>query len=41
MEQNYFISADKNLLNVDAIQQFIANSYWGDNRTLEEVKIND
>ncbi|WP_282111525.1 GNAT family N-acetyltransferase [Maribacter stanieri] len=38
MGQNYFISTDKNLLNVDAIQQFIANSYWGDNRTLEEVK---
>ncbi|MDF4203152.1 GNAT family N-acetyltransferase [Maribacter sp. SA7] len=39
MEQDYFISTDKNLFNIEAIQQFIANSYWGDNRTLEEVKI--
>ena len=38
MEQDYFISTDKELLDTIAIQQFIANSYWGNNRTLEEVK---
>tara|TARA_R110000744_G_scaffold56155_2_gene118467 strand:- start:498 stop:920 length:423 start_codon:yes stop_codon:yes gene_type:complete len=38
MEQNYFISTDKNLLDSKAIQQFIANSYWGNGRSLEEVK---
>ncbi|WP_423999732.1 GNAT family N-acetyltransferase [Maribacter sp. IgM3_T14_3] len=39
MEQNYFISKDKSLLKVEKIQQFIANSYWGNGRTLDEVKL--
>ena len=38
MKPNYFISKDKSLLNVEAIQEFIANSYWGNNRTIEDVK---
>jgi N-acetylglutamate synthase-like GNAT family acetyltransferase len=38
MEQEYFISTDKDLLDTIAIQKFIANSYWGDSRSLEEVK---
>ncbi|TLP79677.1 GNAT family N-acetyltransferase [Maribacter sp. ACAM166] len=38
MEQEYYISTDKNQLNVAAIRQFITTSYWGDNRTLNEVK---
>ncbi|WP_339627155.1 GNAT family N-acetyltransferase [uncultured Maribacter sp.] len=38
MEQKYFISTDKDLLDIKAIQKFIANSYWGNNRSLEEVK---
>ena len=37
MEQNYFISTDKNLLNVKAIKTFIADEYWGDGRTMEDV----
>jgi len=37
MEQDYFISTDKSLLDSNAIQQFIANSYWGNGRSLEEV----
>ena len=39
MEQDYFISIDKSLLDSNAIQQFIANSYWGKGRSLDEVKI--
>lgn len=39
MEQDYFISTDKSLLDSNAIQQFIANSYWGKGRSLDEVKI--
>lgn len=38
MALDYFISTDKGLLNVDAIQQFIVNSYWVNGRTVEEVK---
>lgn len=38
MEQEYFISTDKELLDTIAIQKFIANSYWGNSRSLEEVK---
>ena len=38
MEQEYFISTDKDLLDTIAIQKFIANSYWGNSRSLEEVK---
>lgn len=38
MEQDYFISTDKSLLDSNAIQQFIANSYWGNGRSLDEVK---
>lgn len=37
MKQDYFISKDKRLLNVEGIQQFIASSYWGKGRTLNEV----
>lgn len=37
MKQDYFISKDKGLLNVEGIQQFIASSYWGKDRTLNEV----
>lgn len=37
MEQEYFISTDKDLLDSIAIQKFIANTYWGDGRSLEEV----
>lgn len=37
MEQEYFISTDKDLLDSIAIQKFITNTYWGDGRSLEEV----
>lgn len=39
MKQDYFISKNKRLLNVEGIQQFIASSYWGKDRTLNEVKL--
>ncbi|WP_419211449.1 GNAT family N-acetyltransferase [Maribacter sp. X9] len=38
MEPNYFISKDKSLLDANAIQEFIADSYWGKGRSLEDVK---
>lgn len=38
MEQDYFISKNKDLLNVEEIQQFIASSYWGRGRTIDDVK---
>ena len=38
MENNFFISNDKNLLNVNAIKHFIADEYWCDGRTVEDVK---
>lgn len=34
----YYISEDKNLLQVEKIHNFISNAYWGDGRTLSEVK---
>lgn len=34
----YFISEEKNLLDLNIIHQFISQSYWGKGRTLEEVK---
>ena len=34
----YFISEDKTLLDIEAIQEFIAKTYWGDGRTLIDVK---
>lgn len=39
MKQDYFISKNKRLLNVEGIQQFITSSYWGKDRTLNEVKL--
>ncbi|APQ18905.1 GNAT family N-acetyltransferase [Maribacter hydrothermalis] len=39
MKQNNFISKDISLLNVEEIHQFIANSYWGKGRTLDDVKL--
>lgn len=39
MKQDYFISKNKRLFNVEGIQQFIASSYWGKDRTLNEVKL--
>jgi N-acetylglutamate synthase-like GNAT family acetyltransferase len=38
MEQEYFISTEKKLLKVNAIKTFIADEYWGDGRTLEDVE---
>ncbi len=38
MEQNYFISTDKSLLDVQAIQNFISNTYWGKGRSVEDVQ---
>lgn len=38
MGHKYFISTDKSLLDSKAIQQFIANSYWGNDRSLDDVK---
>ncbi len=38
MENNFFISKDKKLLNVNAIKEFLADEYWGKGRTLEEVE---
>jgi len=38
MTLEYFVSTDKDLLHVAAIQQFIANTYWGNGRTVAEVK---
>lgn len=38
MDTNIQISTDKNLLNVDFIQEFIENSYWGQDRTTVQTK---
>lgn len=38
MVQNYYISKDKELLDVGKIRDFIAKEYWGDGRTLEDVE---
>ncbi|MFT5736334.1 MAG: N-acetylglutamate synthase-like GNAT family acetyltransferase [Maribacter sp.] len=38
MENNLFISNDKNLLNLNAIKHFIADEYWCDGRTMEDVE---
>ena len=35
---DYFISEDKTLLDIEAIQEFIAKTYWGDGRTLMDVR---
>ncbi len=36
--ENFFISNDKNLLNVNAIKHFIGDEYWSDGRTVEDVE---
>lgn len=36
--QNYYLSTDKNLLDVAKIKEFIAVEYWGDGRTFEDVE---
>lgn len=38
MENNFFISNDKRLLNVYAIKHFIADEYWSDGRIVEDVE---
>ncbi|MFT6370841.1 MAG: N-acetylglutamate synthase-like GNAT family acetyltransferase [Maribacter sp.] len=38
MGNNFFISNDKSLLNVHAIKHFIADEYWTDGRTVEDVE---
>ena len=35
---DYFISEDKTLLDIEAIQEFIAKTYWGQGRSLMDVK---
>lgn len=37
MKNNFYISTDKNLLNVDFVHDFIKNSYWGQGRTMEQT----
>lgn len=39
MGKEFFISTDKNLLNVKAIKNFIAEDYWADGRTEADVEI--
>lgn len=38
MSKDFFISNDKNLLNIKAIKSFIADEYWGDGRTISDVE---
>ena len=38
MVQNYFISTDKSLLDVHIIQKFISNTYWGKERSVDDVQ---
>ncbi|UWX56320.1 GNAT family N-acetyltransferase [Maribacter litopenaei] len=35
---SYYISEDKSILQIDKIHSFISKAYWGEGRTLEEVK---
>ena len=37
MSNNYRISTDKQLLNIDFVHQIIQNSYWGKERTMEQT----
>lgn len=37
MSDNFHISTDKTLLNVDFIHEFVQNSYWGQERTVEQT----
>lgn len=37
MKNDFYISTDKNLLNVDFIHEFVQNSYWGQERTMEQT----
>lgn len=37
MKNDFYISTDKNLLNVDFIHEFVQNSYWGQGRTMEQT----
>jgi len=38
MVKDFFISNDKHLLNVKAIKSFIADEYWGDGRSIDDVE---
>ncbi len=38
MAKDFFISNDKNLLDVSAIKNFIADEYWGDGRSIADVE---
>lgn len=38
MKENYQISTDKNLLNIEKIFEFISQTYWGKNRTIAVIK---
>ena len=37
MENDFYISTDNNLLNVDFVHEVIQNSYWGKERTKEQT----
>lgn len=37
--QNTFISKDKSLLNLSIIQQLLNDTYWGKDRSIEDIKM--
>ena len=38
MDKNILVSSDKSLLDFDVIYNFLTNSYWGKNFTVESIK---